>query len=45
MAQEGTRTGKKEYSPPQVIHSEKLEGRCTSCVKSDFTCNPGPIQS
>ena len=45
MAQASTPEGKKEYFPPKIVHSEKLEGRATTCVMGDFTCNPGPIQS
>lgn len=36
---------KKAYERPAIIHTEKLEARATNCVKSDFSCNPGPIQS
>ena len=36
---------RKDYDPPRVIHSEKLQGRATSCAHGDFTCNPGPIGS
>ena len=36
---------KKIYERPAIIHTEKLEARATNCIKADFTCNPGPIQS
>ena len=36
-----------EYSPPRIVHTEKLTSRATVCVKADINCNNqgGPIQS
>ncbi len=38
---------KKEYEPPEIIHTEKLEARAVTCTKSsDATCAyGGGIQS
>ena len=38
---------KKEYSPPKIVHSEKMAARAVICAKSDSaTCgSTGPIQS
>lgn len=37
---------KKPYETPQVLHTEKLEARATTCGKADETvCASGPVQS
>lgn len=37
---------KKSYERPEIIHTEKLEARATSCSKADDSvCAAGPIQS
>jgi hypothetical protein len=37
---------KKEYFPPKVVHTEKLESRAVECALADATCAAaGPIQS
>ena len=38
---------RREYSPPRIVHTEKLTSRATVCVKADISCNKqgGPIQS
>jgi hypothetical protein len=36
---------KKAYEKPAIIHSEKIEARAVSCVKSDNACGPGPLTS
>ena len=36
----------KEYHPPRIIHTEKLEARAVVCAKADISCEAvGPIQS
>lgn len=38
--------GRKKYSPPEIVHTEKLTARAAVCVKADSTtCAQGPIQS
>lgn len=32
---------KKEYFPPHVVHTEKLESRAVSCTKGDDSCSAG----
>ncbi len=37
---------KKEYEPPKIIHTERLEGRAAVCGKAnDATCAGTAIQS
>jgi len=37
---------RKEYFPPKIVHTEKIETRATVCTKSDeATCGGGVIQS
>ena len=39
---------KKTYDRPAIIHTEKLEARAVSCMKSDDSCangGMGPLQS
>lgn len=37
----------KEYFPPKIVHTEKLEARAVTCAMADdASClPPGPIQS
>ena len=44
MAEE-RQSERKEYFPPKVIHTEKIETRAVSCNLADDSCAPGPIQS
>jgi hypothetical protein len=39
--------GRREYSPPRIVHTETLTSRASVCAKSDITCHHqgGPIQS
>lgn len=40
------RKPRKEYYPPMVVHTEKIETRAVTCAKSDDAhCGAGPIQS
>jgi hypothetical protein len=37
---------RKEYFPPKITHTEKLETRAVACSQStDATCGAGPLQS
>lgn len=36
---------KKPYTPPAIIHTEKLEGRAVICDKADDSCGAGTLQS
>jgi hypothetical protein len=37
---------RKEYFPPKIIHTEKIEARAVACAQADdATCGAGPIQS
>jgi hypothetical protein len=37
---------RKDYYPPRIVHTEKIEARAVACSKSDDTaCAGGPIQS
>jgi len=37
---------RKEYLPPKIVHTEKIETRATACVRGDDAhCAGGPIQS
>jgi hypothetical protein len=37
---------KKVYEKPAVVHTEKVEARAVSCVRTDSnTCEAGPITS
>ena len=37
---------KKEYFPPKIIHTEKIEVRAVVCARSDeATCGAGPLLS
>ena len=39
---------RKTYERPAIIHTEKLEARAVTCMKSDDSClggGMGPIQS
>ena len=39
-------TDRKEYFPPRIVHTEKIEGRAVACaLADDATCAAGPIQS
>ncbi len=43
---ETEKSGKKEYFPPKIVHTEPLAARATNCAKSDdLTCAGGPAQS
>ena len=37
---------RKEYSPPKIVHTEKIEGRAVVCaMANDAQCGAGPILS
>jgi hypothetical protein len=37
---------RKEYFPPRIVHTEKIETRAAVCARgNDATCGAGPIQS
>ena len=37
---------RREYFPPRIVHTEKLETRAVACMKADDSCgNSGPINS
>ena len=37
---------KKTYEKPQILDTEKLQGRATTCARSDdAACGAGPIDS
>jgi hypothetical protein len=41
-----THSARKEYYPPRIVHTEKIETRAVVCSKSDdLSCSSGPIQS
>jgi hypothetical protein len=40
------RESRKEYFPPKIIHTEKIETRAVACSKAtDAACGAGPIMS
>jgi hypothetical protein len=46
MAEKTTNDSRKEYFPPKIIHTEKIETRAVTCAMADdATCGAGPIQS
>jgi hypothetical protein len=46
MAQNGQQSTRKEYFPPRVVHTEKIETRAVACsMATDPQCGAGPIQS
>jgi hypothetical protein len=37
---------RKEYFPPRIVHTERIETRAVTCAKSDdASCGAGPIKS
>jgi hypothetical protein len=41
-------TPRREYFPPRIVHTEKLETRAVACMKADDSCasnGTGPINS
>jgi hypothetical protein len=36
---------KKPYEAPAIVHTEKVEARAVTCIKSPGQCKPGPAQS
>jgi hypothetical protein len=42
-------TPKKQYARPEIVHTEPLTSRATTCAKSDSACTTGgqqgPLQS
>lgn len=36
---------RREYFPPRIVHTEKIETRAVACTKADDSCASGPIQS
>lgn len=44
-ATRGTDSALKEYFPPKIVHTERIEGRAVSCAMANDACAPGPIQS
>jgi hypothetical protein len=46
MASQIATEQRREYFPPKIVHTEKMEARAAVCVQSDeATCGAGPIQS
>ena len=49
MDRRETTASKKDYSPPEIVHTEKLTGRATSCAKADSSSigpnGVGPLES
>jgi len=46
MANKEASVVRKEYFPPRIIHTEKVETRAVACsLADDATCGAGPIQS
>ena len=46
MAESDTRSERREYVAPRIVHTEKIEARAVSCFKgNDATCAGGPLQS
>lgn len=46
MAKASEGTERKEYFPPRVVHTEKIETRAVTCAQAtDAQCGAGPIQS
>jgi hypothetical protein len=47
MAAKEKKKAVKEYFPPKIVHTEKLEARAVTCaMANDAQCiPPGPIQS
>jgi hypothetical protein len=42
-------TQKKDYAPPEIVHTEELTAAATTCAKADSTCTTngqiGPLRS
>jgi len=46
MAGTSNNETRKEYFPPKIMYTEKIEARAVACARSDdATCGAGPIQS
>jgi hypothetical protein len=46
MVNKGNLPERKEYFPPRIVHTEKIETRAVACsLADDATCGAGPIQS
>jgi hypothetical protein len=46
MADKEGSSARKEYFPPRIVHTEKIEARAVVCsMANDFQCGSGPIQS
>jgi len=46
MADNGNSSARKEYFPPRIVHTEKIETRAVACaLGNDAQCGAGPIQS
>lgn len=46
MAESDTKSGRKEYFPPKIVYTEKIESRAVVCAMgNDAQCPGGPIQS
>jgi hypothetical protein len=46
MATKEGSSKRKEYFPPRIVHTEKIEARAVVCsMSNDATCGAGPIQS
>jgi len=44
--QESVESSRKEYFPPKLVHTEKIEFRAVTCaMANDAQCGAGPIQS
>jgi hypothetical protein len=45
MKKEEAEPRKKPYSPPAIVHSERVEARAVLCSKADGSCTLGPTSS
>ena len=44
--QDSAKNSRKEYFPPKLVHTEKIEIRAVTCaMANDAQCGSGPIQS
>jgi hypothetical protein len=42
----GIASERKEYSPPRILHTEKIETRAVVCARADGDiCSAGPLES
>jgi hypothetical protein len=45
MADKRNSSPRKEYFPPRIVHTEKIETRAVACALGNDACGAGPIQS